>query len=271
MGRERVTITIRDDLLQQVDRMVDGLNIRSRSQAMEFLLGKFLSDYRIKDALILAGGKRREVMLQHSPKFLADINGKTLLQHVMDKISEFHVNNFIVYVDTEAAQISGKTRKTNLPYNMGFLEGKKPSGTIAPLLLAKSRLKDIFLVAYGDTITNLNLNDMLSFHKKNRSIATIALTTVSNPKEYGVAVLQGNKVTEFEQKPKREAHSYLINAGIFLFEPEIFRHIGRGMENIEKDLFPRLAEKGLLYGYPFQGLYLNVNSKSDLEKARALL
>lgn len=271
MNRGRVTITIRDDLLQQVDRLVDGLNIRSRSQAVEFLLSKFLSDYRIRNALILAGGRKRDITLLHSPKFLLDINGKTLLQKAMDKISEFQINNFIVYVDTAAEQIMQALQRSVLPYNVNFITGKKPSGTIQPLLLAKSRLHDTFLAAYGDTITNLNLNDMLSFHRKNNSIATIALTTVSNPRQYGVAVLQGNKIVEFEQKPKREAHSFLINAGIFLFEPEIFKYIGRKMHDIEKELFPHLAEKGLLYGYPFQGIYLNVNTKVDLDKARVML
>lgn len=271
MSRERVTITIRADLLQQVDRLVDGMNIRSRSQAVEFLLSKFLSDYRIKHALILAGGRKRDIILQGRAKFLADINGKALLQRVMDQMSGFQINNFIVYVDSEAEQIKQAVQRSSLPYNVDFIAGKKPSGTVQPLLLAKSRLSDTFLAAYGDTITNLNLNDMLSFHRKNSSIATIALTTVSNPRQYGVAVLQGNKIVEFEQKPKQEAHSFLINAGIFLFEPEIFKYIGRKMHDIEKELFPHLAEKGLLYGYPFQGIYLNVNTKADLDKARVLL
>jgi NDP-sugar pyrophosphorylase family protein len=137
--------------------------------------------------------------------------------------------------------------------------------------MAKHRLNDTFLVAYADTLASVNLNDMLSFHRKNNSIATIALTTVSNPKDFGVAVLQGNKITEFLEKPKKDAHSYLINAGYFLFEPEIFKYLGKGMQSLEKDLFPRLAEKGLLFGYPFQGKYFNINNKKDLENAIALL
>ena len=112
---------------------------------------------------------------------------------------------------------------------------------------------------------------MLEFHKKSKSIATIALTTVSNPKEHGVAMLEGDKVKTFVQKPTKDIPSYLINAGYFLFEPEIFKYIGRDMKSLEKDLLPKLANKDLLYGYPFQGIYLNVNSKSDLEKARLIL
>ena len=271
MSRARVTITIRDDLLRQVDRLVDGLTIRSRSQAMEYLLSKFLSDFRLGKALILAGGKKKEILINKQPKFLLDLKGKTVLQRVLDSISEFNVSSFLVYVDSFGESIMGSMQHSNGPYHLDFLVGKQSTGTIAPLLLAKSRLKDTFLLAYGDTITSINLNDMLSFHRKNNSIATIALTTVSNPMDYGVAVLQGGKIVEFEQKPKKEAHSFLVNAGYFLFEPEIFRHIGREMRDIEKDLFPKLAKKGLLYGYSFQGKYFNINKRQDLEKARVLL
>ena len=270
MSRERVTITIRNDLLSQVDRLVDGINIRSRSQAMEYLLSKFLSDFRLNNALILAGGPRKELLVNRKPKFLLDVNGKSLLRRVMDGINEFNVGNFIVYVDSFADEIAQGLGNSS-PYHVEFLRGKSPKGTVAPLRLAKQKLNGTFLLAYGDTITNLNINDMLSFHRENNAIATIALTTVSNPKDFGVAVLQGNKVTEFEQKPKKEAHSFLVNAGYFIFEPEIFRHIGRETQNIEKDLLPKLAAKRLLYGYPFQGKYFNVNSKKDLAKARAMV
>ncbi|MAG21814.1 MAG: hypothetical protein CL943_00720 [Candidatus Diapherotrites archaeon] len=270
MTRERVTITIRNDLLRQVDRLVDGLTIRSRSQAMEFLLSKHLSDFKLGKALILAGGRKKDVSIKGAPKFAAKLNGKCLLHEVMDSIHEYNVSSFMVYVDSFADTIRDRINSEDPHYHVDFLEGKAGSGTIAPLLQAKSSLKDTFLLAYGDTLTSINLNDMLAFHRKNNAIATIALTTVSNPKDYGVAVLQGDKIVEFEQKPKKEAHSFMVNAGYFLFEPEIFRHIGRDMKNIERDLFPTLAKRGLLYGYTFQGRYLNINSATDLENAKAL-
>ena len=54
MKRQRITLTIKEDVIRQVDRLVDGLTIRSRSQAVEFLLTKFLTDFRLKNALVLA-------------------------------------------------------------------------------------------------------------------------------------------------------------------------------------------------------------------------
>src|SRR3989338_7725087 len=197
--------------------------------------------------------------------------GKPVIQLAMEEIHSYNVNNFIVYADSFAREIMLEMQPRKLPFSVDFLSPEKPTGTIKPLLMAKSSLKDTFLVAYADTIASININDMLSFHRKNNALATMALTTVSNPKDFGVAVLQGNKITEFSEKPKSAAHSYLINAGYFLFEPEIFKFLSKGMQSIEKDLFPKLAEKGLLFGYPFQGKYFNINTKKDFEAAAALL
>ena len=271
MARERITITIRNDLLQQVDRLVDGINVRSRSQAFEYLLSKVLLDYRLRKVIVLAGGKKKDTVLGKTPRFLVKINGKSLLEHVLDSIHEFNISNFMVYTDTFGNAIENEFAGKKLPYDVNFVSGEKPTGTVEPLLKAKSKLDDTFLVAYGDTITSINLNDMLAFHRKNKALATIALTTVSNPRNHGVVMMQGNKINEFIQKPKKDVHSYLVNVGYFLFEPEIFKHIGRNVKSLEQDLFPKLAKKGLLYGYAFQGKYINVHSKADLERARVML
>lgn len=270
--RNRVTITIKDDLLEQVDRLVDGLTIRSRSQAIEYLLSKFLSDFKLKNALVLAGGKdtRMLPLTKNKPKFILKIKEKALLEHVMDYINGFNVSNFFVYVDYFKEKIKEELNGIK-EYDVNFIESDKSKGTIEPLMRGKSFFKDTFLVVNGDTISSVNLNEMLLFHKKNKSLATIALTTVSNPKDYGVAMLQGDRVNEFKEKPKKEAGSYLVSAGYYIFEPEIFKYISREMKSMEKELFPRLAEKGLLYGYPFQGMYINVNTAEDFEKAKRIL
>jgi len=267
--RERVTITIKEDVLKQVDRIVDGLTIRSRSQAIEFLLSKTLSDYRLKNALILAGGKDLIKGIPKKSKFILEINGKYLIEKVINNLEEFHTGKITVSLDSNKEQIIKKLNEKKI--SVDFLELDKASGTIEPINKMKNNFKDTFAVVHGDTLSSLNLNEMLEFHQSNKALATIALTTVNNPKDYGVAMLQGKKITEFIEKPKNEAGSYLISAGYYIFEPEIFKYISRDMKSIEKDLFPKLAEKGLLNGYPFQGIYLNVNTKKDFEKAKRIL
>ncbi|MFH1663502.1 MAG: sugar phosphate nucleotidyltransferase [archaeon] len=267
--RKRVTITIKEDILRQVDRIVDGLSIRSRSQAMEYLLSKTLSDYKIKNALVLAGGKELIKGVEEKSRFLLEINGKPLLEKVINHLEEFNAGKITVNVDSNKEKIINALNRKKI--SADFLELEKSSGTIEPLSRMKNQFTDTFIVVNGDTLSSINLNEMLSFHRTNKSIATIALTTVNNPRDYGVAMLQGEKITDFTEKPKKEAGSYLISAGYYIFEPEIFRYISRNMKSIEKDLFPRLVEKGLLIGYPFQGMYFNINTKKDFEKAKRIL
>jgi len=269
--RERVTITVRGDLLKQVDRLRDNLTIRSRSQAFEFLLSRVLSDIRLGSALVLAGGQKENVLIGRTPKFLIEVKGKPLLERVLDKLSESGVGSFLVYADLKKEEIIERISASEHAYNVRFIYGKKALGTVEPLRKARAFFNDTFLVAYGDTISSLDLNKMLQFHRKNNALATAALTTVSNPKKYGVVVLEGDRIKQFVQKPRGNPDSFLVSAGYFIFEPEVFKHISREDKSLERDLLPRLAGKGLLLGYPFQGLYLNVNSKQDLEKARIIL
>ncbi len=269
--RERITITIRKDLLKQVERLQDNLTIRSRSHAFEFLLSRVLSDIRLSSALVLAGGKRENVLIGGKPKFLMDVKGKPLLERVLGQLAGFNIGSFLVYLDLKKEEIVEKLSSKEHAFELRFLTGNKPVGTVEPLRKARSFFDDTFLVAYGDTLSSLDLNKMLQFHRKNNALATAALTTVSNPKKYGVVVLEGGKIRRFVQKPRGNPDSFLVSAGYFIFEPEIFRYVSRNDKSLERDLLPRLARKGLLTGYPFQGFYINVNSKQDLEKARIML
>ena len=106
------------------------------------------------------------------------------------------------------------------------------------------------------------------FHKENKAAATIALYSVQDPSAYGVAKLQGNRILEFVEKPKKEqAPSNLINSGLYILEPEILDYIPDGFAMLEKDVFPRLAHEGKLYGYPFSGQWHNTGTLELYEKA----
>ncbi|MBI2141594.1 NDP-sugar synthase [Candidatus Woesearchaeota archaeon] len=98
---------------------------------------------------------------------------------------------------------------------------------------------------------------------------TIALTTVDNPSMYGVARMQGGKILEFVEKPKKdEAPSNLINSGLYMMEPEVLDYIkSDGFSMLEKDVFPKLAQEGKLFGYPFSGQWYNTGTLELYEKA----
>lgn len=264
--RNRISITLKKDIIEQVDRLVDGMQIRSRSQAIEYILSKALTDIRVKTAFILAGGEKEDFKGRN--RFMMNINGKPILEYVIDHISSFNINKILIYVDLFGEEVVNYFKNgSDFNVSIDYLTSNESKGNIYPLLLARNKISDTFIVFYGDTISSIDLADMFVFHRQNQSIATVALTTVSNPKDYGIAILKGNKVIDFKEKPIEDMQSFLVSSGIFIFEPRIFNYISSKMQSIEKDLLPSLVKKQLLTGYNFQGKWLNINTKKDLKKA----
>ena len=107
----------------------------------------------------------------------------------------------------------------------------------------KSILDERFLIISGDLLTDFNLKKVIDFHAENKALATITLTSVKDPLQFGVVITDKEKrITQFLEKPGwGEVISDTINTGIYVLEPEIFKYIPEG-ENFDfsQDLFPLL-------------------------------
>jgi NDP-sugar pyrophosphorylase family protein len=128
-----------------------------------------------------------------------------------------------------------------------------------------------FFVANCDDIKEADLYDMRRFHEDNGAYATMALTKVSDASQFGVAVMDGRRIREFIEKP-REAEAGLINTGLYLFEPKVLEFIPNyGKPMLEKAVFPKLALRGKLFGYPLSGRWLTVNTLEQYQAAEKML
>lgn len=269
--KERVTLTLDSNLLKEIDRKVDGHNIRSRSHAVELSLLQSFAGSVPKTALILAGGvgTRLQPITFEVPKPLLTVHDKTLLEHLFDLFKKYGIKNIIISIGYKGDKIKeaiGNGRRFGV--NVSYVEETKPLGTAGPLKLARMLLNDTFIVSNADELKELDLMDMYLSHKENKATATIALASVEDPSAYGVAKLQGSRILDFVEKPKKgTAPSNLINSGIYIFEPEILDYISDGFSMLEKDVFPKLAKEGKLYGYPFSGQWLNTGTLELYEKA----
>ncbi len=153
---------------------------------------------------------------------------------------------------------------------------EKPLGTGGPIKNAEKLIgrKEPFLVLNGDILTDFDYSKLIKKHRKRDAKATIALYRVEDPSRYGIAELtEKNRVVRFVEKPPREKEpSNLINAGIYVLDPEVFDYIPRGRRvSIEREVFPRLANEGKLYGYDFEGLWIDIGEPEDYLKANKLL
>ena len=269
--RERVTFTIDNGVLELVDKTIDGFKIKNRSHAVELLLKKALKANIPKKVVILAGGKgtRLRPLTYEVPKALLPIHGKTLTEHLFDLFKKYEIKDMLISVGYLKEKIMEYVADgVRFGVDVGYIEEDKPLGTAGPVKLARHKLNDTFIVTNGDELKDIDLEEMYKLHKENNALVTIALTTVGDPSEYGVARLAGSKILEFVEKPKKgKAPSNLINSGLYIVEPEVIDMIPDGKSMFEKDVFPKLAEKGKLFGYPFSGQWFDTGNMERYEKA----
>ncbi|MCL6086988.1 MAG: NDP-sugar synthase [Actinobacteria bacterium] len=127
-----------------------------------------------------------------------------------------------------------------------------------------------FLILSGDALTDIDLTDLMEFHRKKGGICTLVLTEVDDPSLYGVVIADNSsRITGFQEKPLMgEAKSCLANSGIYVFEPEIFKYIPYGtFYDFGRDLYPKLLEKGIpYYGYKHDRYWNDVGSLEQYQQ-----
>ncbi len=131
-----------------------------------------------------------------------------------------------------------------------------------------------FLLLNGDILSNIDYAKLIAQHMRNDATATITLLRVDDPSRYGaVEIVEKSRVVQFIEKPERgKAPSNLINAGIYVLNPEIFDCIqGEARVSIEREVFPMLARNSKLFGFEFKGLWIDIGEPSDFLKGNRLL
>jgi mannose-1-phosphate guanylyltransferase len=232
-------------------------------------------------ALILAGGfgTRLRPLSCTRPKILFPIVNKPLLQWTFERLARNGVNEIIMAVNyqTEVAIKQHRIPKHGLHVTYSRDPLRKPLGTGGPIKKAEKRMghDSPFLVLNGDIFADVNYTEILRAHQRKNPIATIALCRVKDPSQYGVAELaEDDHVKRFiEKAPRETAPSNLINAGVYVLNPEIFNYIPKSRKvSIEYEVFPKLAEEGLLYGHVHEGLWMDIGKPEDyLEINRTLI
>lgn len=270
MAKKRLTITLEKSLLRQIDNFIDGGKIRNRSHAIEFLISQILHK-KLNQAVVLAGGRgvRWKPLTNELPKALIPIYGKPILEHTILYLKTFGIQQIYLVVGHLGEKIKeyfGNGEQFGV--NIFYLEDKKQKGTAPALKVVEPVIrKETFLVWYVDEIADIDLFDFLEFHQKHQGVATLALSSVSDPKDLGIVKLKGAKIKEFIEKPKKEISSYIVNAGIFFSEPVIFQYIKPTTKSLEKEVFPLLAREEKLSGYLFAGKWFDIGTPQGYLKA----
>lgn len=232
-------------------------------------------------ALILAGGfgTRLRPLSCTRPKSLFPIVNKPLLQWTLERLAKNNIAGAILGVSPQTEVLIKQHRIPRCGVRIIYSRDplKKPLGTGGPVKKAEKLIGyDVpFLVLNGDIFADVNYTEISRMHEEKNAVATIALHRVEDPSRYGVAELgKENRIKRFIEKPPREAApTNLINAGVYVLSPEIFDYIPKGQEvSLEREVFPKLVEEGKLYGYVFDGLWMDIGEPEDyLETNKILL
>jgi len=270
ISRDRLTITLRNDLLSELDSIVDGINVRNRSHAIEILLSRVLESRRVRKALILAGGKgtRMRPLTYEMPKPMIPLKGKPLIQHIIELCRKYEIREIIMSVGYLGDKIKDHFGDgSHLGVDIKYVEEKQELGTAGPLRLARKYINGPFLMFNGDVLSNIDLSDLIRFHTEQKATATIALTQVEDTSSFGVARLKGHSIVGFVEKPKNGLESRLINAGVYVLEQEVIDYVPKGKAMMETDVFPKLTNEGKLFGYPFDGQWFDTGTPEAYERA----
>jgi NDP-sugar pyrophosphorylase family protein len=220
---------------------------------------------KIDTAVVLAGGQgdRLKPLTDGLPKGMVKVCNKPLLQWVIEWLRNNDVREIVLgvaYLKEKIIDYFGDGTKfdVNIRYSVHTVKG----GTGKGFRLAISRYvdRDVFFATNGDQITDLNLSDLANFHMKSDSVATIAIANLHCP--YGhVKIDDRHDVVGFVEKPVCLHMS--CNTGIYVFNREILHYLpNRG--DIEKTAFLTLAKSHRLKAYPYNGLFVTINTHKDL-------
>ena len=213
-------------------------------------------------ALILAGGKgtRLYPVTLETPKPLLTVRKKPIINYLVELFLEQGMHDIGVMINTEHKDdFAWWYKRWWDDYPIRFFEETEPMGTFGGIVGAAHWLRadPAFFVTNGDELKRVDLKAMRTFHDEHQGSATIALVEVPRPQDYGVAVMDGMRIKDFLEKPQNPP-SKLVSSGLYLFTPEIFDYYNFSTFKpamVEQDLFPKLAEEGRLYGFPYEGAW----------------
>jgi mannose-1-phosphate guanylyltransferase / phosphomannomutase len=227
-------------------------------------------------AVLMAGGEgtRLRPLTYDLPKPMVPILNRPIAEHILNLLKRHHITEVIAtlfYLPDVMRDYfrDGSDFGVQLTY---AIEEEHPLGTAGCVKNIAALLPSTFLVISGDSMTDFDLSAALAYHRQKQSKATLILTRVFNPMEFGVVITQeSGRVVRFLEKPSSsEIFSDTINTGIYILEPEILEGLTAGeTADFSSDLFPALLEQGVpMYGYVADGYWCDIGSLDAYRSAQ---
>jgi len=225
-------------------------------------------------AVVMAGGfgTRIQPLTSSMPKPMIPVFNKPMMEYIIDTLKDAGIVEIVILLYFKPEVIKsyfgdGSSKGIKIHYVLP----DDDYGTAGAVKKAQKYLDERFIIVSGDLISDFNFQEILGFHDVKQSKATITLTSVPDPLQFGVVITdKENKIVRFLEKPGwGEVFSDTINTGIYVFEPEILDFIPEDSNfDFSKDLFPKLMGSGIdIYGFNAKGYWRDVGNPDSYRAA----
>ncbi len=220
--------------------------------------------------VILAGGygTRISEYTKTIPKPMIKIKNKPILVHIMEHYASYGFDNFYIALGYKGKVIKDYFKNKKFKWKINLINTGLKTMTGGRLKRLKRFIgNESFFMTYGDGLSDVNLQKLLNFHKKNNKLVT--LTAVRPPARFGAIKLEGNKVKIFKGKDKMDEG--WINGGFFVMEPKFLNFIKNDQTFLEREPLEKVTSLKQLIAFKHKGFWQCMDSKKDKDKLEKIL
>ena len=235
---------------------------------LEILDELISKEKKLNKVVLMVGGlgTRLQPLTENIPKPMLEVGNKPILQTIVEKFAEYGYLNIVMCINYKSHVIKDYFGDgAEFGVNIEYVSEKDRMGTAGALSLLKDKPQEPFFVMNGDLLTNANFEHLHNFHISNNSIGTMCVRDYDFQVPFGVVSIKDTKILSIDEKPM---HKFFVNAGIYMFDPEILEYIPKNEFYDMPTLFKKLIDKNKkVISFPLREYWLDVGRIEEYEKA----
>lgn len=243
--------------------------LNDQKQIVDILNFRKSKNYLPIDCIIMAGGKGKRLrpLTDKTPKPLLPINGKPILEYIIDHFSSYGVSDFLITTNYHASKIEEFVMKKKSPVlSINCFKEPEYMGTIGSIGMVNEFNNDVVLISNSDLITNIDLEDFYISFKESNADCTVLSISHKIEIPYGVMNLKSNELLSISEKP---TYTYDTNGGIYLVKKSLFQLIPKNKPFTAIEFLDKLIQQNKkITTYHHVGYWKDIGNHTDYKQAQ---